>query len=124
MHSMTGEESVLSNHNIEMLYPFVCGSHAVKTPGSGLVDLRVHVASSHDTQSALISNVELELGAALATPKEHTLANTNVGRFMTGIRGHTSLEFGRECRDPVHLRKIIWVRNDAGVAREYQTLIV
>lgn len=74
-----------SSHDSEKPYPFVCGSHAVNTPGSGLVDFKVHVASSQDTQSALISNVELELGAPLATPKNHTPANTNAGRFMAGV---------------------------------------
>lgn len=94
---------VLSCHDIEKSYPFDCGSHAVNTPGSGLVDFRVHVASSQDTQSALISNVELELGAPLATPKEHALAKAKAGRFMAGIRGLESQALGPECEGAVYL---------------------
>lgn len=78
---------VLNSYDIEKSYPLDCGSHAVNTPGSGLLDFKVHVASSQDTQSALISNVELDVGAPLATSKEHTLAKTNAGSFMAGIRG-------------------------------------
>lgn len=91
------------NHDIENSYPFDCGSHAVNTPGSGFVDFKVHVASSQDTQSALISNCELDPGAALARPNEHTLANTNAGMFMAGIRGLTSPELGPEREILVYL---------------------
>lgn len=62
-------------------YPFDCGDHAVNIPGSGLVDFRVHVVSSQDTQSALISNVNLELAAAL---KEHKPTTNSALTFMAG----------------------------------------
>lgn len=103
MYSTNGGNGVLSSHDIENSYPFDCGSHAVKTPGSGLVDFRVHVASSQDTQSALISNAELELGAPLAAPKEHTLTKTNSRRFMACIRGLTKPALGSECDSAVYL---------------------
>lgn len=91
------------NHDLEKSYPFDCGSHAVNTPGSGFVDFKVHVASSQDTQSALISNCELDPGAPLARPNEHTLANTKAWRFMAGVRGLTSPTLGSECEGPVYL---------------------
>lgn len=101
--STIGGNGVLSSHDIEDSYPFDCGSHAVNTPGSGLVDFKVHVASSQDAQSALMSNVELELGAPLATPKQHTLAKTNFRSFMACIRGLTSPVPGSECESAVYL---------------------
>ena len=33
-------------------YPFDCGTHAANVPGKGTSDFSVHVASSHETQSA------------------------------------------------------------------------
>lgn len=103
MYSTIGKNGVLSCHDIEFSYPFDCGSQAVNTPGSGLVDFKVHVASSQDTQSALISNVELELGAPLATPKEHTLAKTNARRVMACIRGLTNPAMGSKSEGAVYL---------------------
>lgn len=117
VYSTIGGNGVLRSHDIEKSYPFDCGSHAVNTPGSGLVDFKVHVASSHDTQSALISNVELELRAPLATPKKHTLAKANAARLMAVIRGP-------ECEGAIHNGCIISVKGGAGVVRENQTLMV
>lgn len=79
----------------------------MKMPGSGLVDFKVHVASSQDTQSALISNVELELGAPFATSKEHRMAKINAATFMAGIRGLGDLALGPECEGAVdYFRRI------------------
>lgn len=103
MYSTIRGNGVLSSHYIENSYPFDCGSQAVNIPGSGLVDFKVHVASSQDTQSALISKVELELGAPLATAKEHKLAKTNTGRFMACTRGLTNTALGPECEGAVYL---------------------
>lgn len=103
VYSTIGANCVRRSYDIKKSYPFDCGSHAVNIPGSGLVDFKVHVASSQDTQSALISNVELELGAPLATPKEQTLAKTNAGRFMACARGLTNPELGSGCEGAVYL---------------------
>lgn len=103
MYRTIGGNGVLSSHDIEDSYPFDCGSHAVNTPGSGLVDFKVHVASSQDTQSALISNAELELGAPLATPKEHALAKTKAGRIMARIRGLKNPTLVSACESAVYL---------------------
>lgn len=59
-------------------YPFDCGDHAVNIPGSGLVDFRVHVVSSQDTQSAWMSNVELELAAITVLKADKPPTNDTV----------------------------------------------
>lgn len=67
-----------------MTYPFDCGDHAVNIPGKGLVDVRVHAVSSHDTQPAWMSNDESESGLALAAlANDETTANSAVD-FMLG----------------------------------------
>lgn len=79
------------------------------------MDFKVQVASSHDTQSALISNVELELGAAIAIPEEHRLIKTNAARCMANIRGLTNLAFGPDCEVVVYLRGITLVQGGASM---------
>lgn len=113
--STIAEHGVFRGYDFKKPYPFDCGSHAVKIPGSGLVDFKVHVASCQDTQSASISNVELEFGAPLATLKEHRLAKTNAASFMAGIRGLTNLALGPEGEDAGYPECIICIKGVASM---------